>query len=300
MRTSFRVVASAVGLIVSATPIAAWGQEGPVLTRVTPAADSLVARDILQRTREWHDAIMRSDTALLDDILLPEYSLTIPPALEQAHVPRAAWLTNVGAYQLRADRWEASDVHVMGDAAVVTSRFWQHATPRGRDRSGYFVLTDLWRREGGAWRVASRFSTWLDDPRGGMGELADVSADEGALRALDARWANAYATHDTALAIQLMSDDFVMTSTNGGMKDRSMELRDVAGGSGSTLDYFRSTDVGVRLHGAAAVVTGRLEWSNTNAGNTTRVARRYTATWARGGPLGWRLVALHVGRAPEN
>jgi hypothetical protein len=97
-----------------------------------------------------------------------------------------------------------------------------------------------------------------------------------------------------------MSDDFVMTSTNGGMKDRATELRDVRGDDSSTLHYFRSADVDVRMHEDAAVVTGRLEWSFTFNGNTNEVARRYTATYARGGPLGWRMVALHVGRVPEN
>ena len=275
-------------------------QEGPTLTRVVPASDSLVAREILHRTREWHDAIMRGDTVPVSHFVLPEYSLTILPALESAHVPRADWLENVPAYQLRADRWEASDVRVIGDVALVTSRFWQHATPRGRDRSGYFMLNDLWRRVDGEWRVSGRFTTWLDDPRGGMGELADADRDEAAVRALDARWANAYATHDTAFAQQLMSDDFVMTSTNGGLKDRATELRDVAGDASSTLHYFRSSDVDVRTHGAAAVVTGRLEWSFTHNGQTNDVARRYTASYVRGGPLGWRMVALHVGRAPEN
>jgi ketosteroid isomerase-like protein len=278
----------------------ASAQAGPVLTRVVPAADSATAHEILRRTRAWHDAIIRADTAYLNRLILPEYSLTIPPALETAYVTRDQWLANTPAYQLRADRWESSDVRVMGDAAVVTSRFWQHATPRGRDRSGYFLLTDLWRRVGGEWRPASRFSTWLDDPRGPMGSAADVGEAAGQVRALDARWAQAYAEHDTAFALQLMSEDFVMTSTNGGLKDRALELRDVRGDDSSVLHYFRSRDVDVRVHGDVAVVTGRLEWSFTYNGGTSDVARRYTATYVRGGPLGWRLVALHVGRVPEN
>jgi hypothetical protein len=28
------------------------------------------------------------------------------------------------------------------------------------------------------------------------------------------------------------------------------------------------------------------------------VKRRYTIVYARGGPLGWRIVAVHMGRAP--
>ena len=100
------VVAAACVLLNAATPLPARAQEGPVLTRVIPAADSTTAREVLRRTREWHDAIIRGDTSALQQIVLPEYSLTIPPTLESAHVPREAWLANTPGYGLRADRWE--------------------------------------------------------------------------------------------------------------------------------------------------------------------------------------------------
>ena len=285
----------AAGCIVSVAGSAA-AQEGPVLSRVVPAADSAAAQDILARTRQWHDAIMRADTAFLATILLPDFSLTVAPPVEHVYVPRSEWLVNTMDYRMHADRWEASDVRVIGDVAIVTSRFWQHATPGGRDRSGYFTLTDVWQRVRGEWLVANRWATWLD-PRGLVAPGAAAAA-EAEVRALDARWASAYAAHDTALALEIMADDFVMTTTSGGTKDRAAELRDVRG-DGSTLHYFRSADVDVRTHGDAAVVSGRLEWSFDHDGRRTDVARRYTASYVRGGPLGWRMVALHVGRAPE-
>jgi hypothetical protein len=115
------------------------------------------------------------------------------------------------------------------------------------------------------------------------------------VRRLDSLWANAYAKHDTVFAKQLMADDFVMTAGNGSMKDREAELGDVRPAAGIVVTYFRSADVNVRTHGAAAVVTGRLEWV---LGNGPQIRRRYTATYARGGVHGWRLVALHVGPSP--
>jgi hypothetical protein len=33
-------------------------------------------------------------------------------------------------------------------------------------------------------------------------------------------------------------------------------------------------------------------------GQTNDTKRRYTIVYARGGPLGWRIVAMHMGRAP--
>jgi hypothetical protein len=157
------LVAAIVIPLASARPC--FAQKEPVLSRVIPASDSMAAKEVLRRTRLWHDAIIRADTAELRNILLPEYSLTVPPAIEQAHVPLEAYLKNAVDYRLSEDRWEASDVRILGDVAVVTSRYWQRAAPGGRDRSGYFILTDVWKRDGAEWRVATRWSTWLDAPQ---------------------------------------------------------------------------------------------------------------------------------------
>jgi ketosteroid isomerase-like protein len=54
-----------------------------------------------------------------------------------------------------------------------------------------------------------------------------LAAQEASLRALDSLWARNYATHDTASATNLMSDDFFMLSPNGRVKDKAAELRDV-------------------------------------------------------------------------
>lgn len=130
-------------------------------------------------------------------------------------------------------------------------------------------------------------------PRANAQSVAD------SVRRLDSLWANAYATHDTVFALRAMADDFTMTAGSGTKKDRRAELGDVRESPGYVVQYFRSRDVDVRVHGGAAVVTGRLEWIAAPAGRTApETRRRYTATWVRGGPLGWRLVALHVGPAP--
>jgi ketosteroid isomerase-like protein len=127
----------------------------------------------------------------------------------------------------------------------------------------------------------------------------DAQSVADSVRRLDSLWANAYATHDTVFALRAMAEDFTMTAGAGTKKDRRAELGDVRESPGYVVQYFRSRDVDVRVHGSAAVVTGRLEWIVAAAGRTApETRRRYTATWVRGGPLGWRLVALHVGPAP--
>jgi len=118
------------------------------------------------------------------------------------------------------------------------------------------------------------------------------------VRALDAAWARSYATHDVALAGQVFADDIAITSSQGTRKTKADELRDVAPAAGAEVAYFRSVNVEVRMHAGTGIVTGILEWELTYNGRTSAVRRTYTATWVRGGPLGWRMVALHIGPAP--
>jgi hypothetical protein len=101
------------------------------------------------------------------------------------------------------------------------------------------------------------------------------------------------------LALQLFADDLVVTSVGGALKDRNAELGDIRPAAGLKMEYFRTSDVKVRVHEGAAVVTGLAEWSYTLNNQVSKPRRRYTSVFVRGGPLGWRMVALHMGRAPD-
>jgi ketosteroid isomerase-like protein len=124
--------------------------------------------------------------------------------------------------------------------------------------------------------------------------------DEQALRAMDSAWARSYATHDTALALSLMSDRMVMTSTDGQVKNKVMELEHIRPAPGLVMHHFRTWGVRVDLFQGVAIVTGLADWAFTFNGKENAVQRRYTAVYIPGGKLGWQLVALHMGRAPES
>jgi ketosteroid isomerase-like protein len=59
--------------------------------------------------------------------------------------------------------WDVEEqlVDISGDTAAVLQRVRMDATVLGQDRSGIFVVSDIWRREGGSWRVWRRHSTPL-------------------------------------------------------------------------------------------------------------------------------------------
>ena len=118
------------------------------------------------------------------------------------------------------------------------------------------------------------------------------------IRRLDSLWARMYQTHDTVTADKLYADDLVFTATQGNLKTKAQEMADVRPYPGTTVDYFRTASADVRIYGSTAVVTGQAEWKTTSGANSSEVRRRYTMVYARGGPLGWRIVAVHMGRAP--
>jgi len=124
------------------------------------------------------------------------------------------------------------------------------------------------------------------------------AADAAVIRRLDSLWARMYATHDTVAAARLYAEDLVFTSANGAQKTKQQELADVRSQPGLAMEYFRTSPSAVRVHGAAAVVTGVAEWRFTMAGAPREVRRAYTIVYARGGELGWRIVAVHMGTAP--
>jgi ketosteroid isomerase-like protein len=126
---------------------------------------------------------------------------------------------------------------------------------------------------------------------------AQTPADS--LRALDSAWARTYATHDTALAAALLGDHLVVTATDGRLKDKAVEIEDVRPTPGLRMHHFRTSEVRINVYSGAGVVTGLVDWAFTYKGRQSAIRRRYTALYVRGGSLGWQLVALHIGRAPE-
>lgn len=116
---------------------------------------------------------------------------------------------------------------------------------------------------------------------------------------LDAAWAYAYTSHDTVFAKKLFADDLVVTSMSGAKKTKAGELDDIRPAADLKMEYFRTDSVKVRVFAPnTAVVTGVAEWRFTYRGQAATNKRSYTAVYIRGGRLRWRMVALHLGRAP--
>ncbi len=73
--------------------------------------------------------------------------------------PRAQWLAMLPDYIVHS--WDVLDatVDISGDCAAILQRVDMSATVLGADRSGVFVLSDIWLHRAEGWRIWRRHST---------------------------------------------------------------------------------------------------------------------------------------------
>ncbi|HTK96172.1 MAG TPA: nuclear transport factor 2 family protein [Terriglobales bacterium] len=61
-------------------------------------------------------------------------------------------------HQLRSFQIRGIDVRPFGDIAVVNFLYHQEATSQGKDLTGNFFITDVWRKTDAGWKLAVRYS----------------------------------------------------------------------------------------------------------------------------------------------
>jgi ketosteroid isomerase-like protein len=113
--------------------------------------------DELRRLEErFMTAVAERDLDFLERHLGEEFKLiTGRPGHETRD--RAEWLdVTSNAYEIRSFHFDELDVLDYGDVAVVRCRYSQQATIGGADRSQSYLMTDVWHRRGGGFRLVSR------------------------------------------------------------------------------------------------------------------------------------------------
>lgn len=112
------------------------------------------------RMSDFDQAVLQRDEALAQRVLHPGYALVlVHPA--PAVMPRERWLAVLPDYLVSS--WTVSEqaVDVDGDTAAVLQRVDMQATVLGGDRSGLFIISDVWRRGADGWQIWRRHSTPL-------------------------------------------------------------------------------------------------------------------------------------------
>jgi ketosteroid isomerase-like protein len=121
---------------------------------------SRVSVDLEAARRRFEDCIATRDRALAETVLDEDFALVLvqPAAVVMS---RERWLTVLDDYVVHSLQVAETVVDVAGDLAVVLHRDEMSATVLGEDRSGTFVITDIWRSTADGWRIWRRHSTPL-------------------------------------------------------------------------------------------------------------------------------------------
>jgi ketosteroid isomerase-like protein len=123
-------------------------------------ADAAASEDLLRRAALWDRAVQERDEVAAAQLLAPEFALELVQPVRNV-MSREVWLEVLADYVIHEWEVEEQIVDVDGDYAAMLQRVRMRATVMGEDRSGLFVISDLWRRLDGEWRVWRRHSTPL-------------------------------------------------------------------------------------------------------------------------------------------
>lgn len=123
-------------------------------------SDASTADELLRRAAQWDAAVRDRDESAAAELLAPDFALELVQPVRNV-MNRQVWLEVLADYVVSEWDVEEQIVEVDGDVGAVLRRVRMEATVMGEDRGGVFVLSDLWRRIDGEWRVWRRHSTPL-------------------------------------------------------------------------------------------------------------------------------------------
>jgi len=130
--------------------------ESPAVTVEAPA--DVTVDVLLERAARWDAAIKERDLVAAESLLASDFALELVQPVRSV-MGRDVWLEMLADYVVHEWEVEEQVVDQGEDVAALLQRVRMRATVMGEDRSGTFVVSDLWRRIDGEWRVWRRHST---------------------------------------------------------------------------------------------------------------------------------------------
>lgn len=125
----------------------------------------------------------------------------------------------------------------------------------------------------------------------GLTASAQESPDVATLRAMETKWADSYKKRQVDVLSSLMSDDYVITMEDGSVYGKVGFISHTAQPS-EIVDVVEFSDLKIRMHGDAAVVTGSYHEQGESGGKPYDYHDRMTDLWMKIDGK-WKLVASH-------
>lgn len=116
-------------------------------------------------------------------------------------------------------------------------------------------------------------------------------SDADYVRSLELRWTESYKQRQVDILSSLLADDFVITIEDGSTYSKTGYISHSAQPS-VHVAVAEMTDVKVRMHGNAAVITGAYHERGESGGKAYEYHDRFTDVWLKSGGK-WQVVASH-------
>ena len=115
---------------------------------------------IREREKAWNNAILKADVVSAEGFLSPDYFLAVAvPGKPLITVARKQWLETLKVYFLEEMKLGEMLVRVYGDAATVAYKYSQKPKLNGPVFLGDALITDIWVKRDGTWKIAARYSS---------------------------------------------------------------------------------------------------------------------------------------------
>lgn len=110
--------------------------------------------EIHHLAQEWMDAVVRRDAETLDRLMADDFTFASGMGM---FIEKPEWL-DMALRRIVAKSFRYSDVRVRvyGECAVMQSWWSQQATIDGKEWDSEGLMTDVWVKQEGRWRVVAR------------------------------------------------------------------------------------------------------------------------------------------------
>lgn len=115
--------------------------------------------------------------------------------------------------------------------------------------------------------------------------------DAAYVRSLELKWTESYKQRQVDILSSLLAEDFVITIEDGSTYSKTGYISHSAESS-VHVDVAEMSDLKVRMHGNAAVVTGAYHERGQSDGKPYEYRDRFTDVWMKSGGK-WQVVASH-------
>jgi len=130
--------------------------QGAGISAAPGAAD--IKQTLIQLEHDWANAIVRRDTARIDQILADDFLTTLPDGQTNS---KSDHLDEIRTEQYKVESMTLDDIKVrlFGDAAVVTYGVTEQSQDKGKDSSGHTFWTDVFIKRNGVWQIVAKYGS---------------------------------------------------------------------------------------------------------------------------------------------